>query len=450
MQEGFVLKLIFLESSLFSGLFVMSLDSWISGSDSIRKEIKNPYSSGCIFLIGILAFGVFGSIASLFFGVLLLTEEEKIFPGFGFFFCVSLVTIFIITMRNYRKASHIVKTIEIQTNTSLLSLRETGKSDVELPLSEFISYMILFRMERPNSSGTSINTNSTWKYWDLYLVYRDGSCILLETFRDGNSLKEGLEFFKTRLPLPILDKSELRLTNPDSKDIPHKQDPKKIEPSPWVKTESKDQGTKIEIIEPKSLGKSFITILVPALFYGAWFTVANSFVGNFENPVFLIFLIPFSVFFLGIVTIMTVFILFKKTEVIANSIELKLRYSTRIPVLNSLLYKERSFPLSSIRNVRTIRMEKDNQILCVALKSSNGPKERTFLDLLYNVQGVNLSGKQLPGDTELLGIITLGSWLPKGPGYSDLVYAENILESVLNLKEESLTFSDLTASSRKK
>ncbi|PJZ48359.1 hypothetical protein [Leptospira saintgironsiae] len=448
MQEGFVLKLIFLESSLFSGLFIMSLDSWISTSDSIRKETKNPYSGGCTFIIGILAFGVFGSIASLFFGVMLLTGEDKLFPGFGFFFCISLVTIFIITMRSYRKASHIVKTIEIQTNTSLLSLRETDKSDVELPLSEFISYMILFRAERSTSSGTSINTNSTWKYWDLYLVYKDGSCILLETFRDGDSLKQGLEFFKTKLPLPVLDRSDLRITNPESKDIPYKQDPKKIEPSAWVKTESKDQGTKIEIIEPKSAGKTFITLLVPALFYGAWFTVVNSFFGNFENMIFLIFLIPFSIFFLGITTIMTVFILFKKTEVIANSLELKLRYSTRIPILSSLLYKERSFPLSSIRNVRTIRMEQDNQILCVALKSYNGPKQRTFLDLLYNVQGVNLSGKQLPGDAELLGIITLGSWLPKGPGYSDLVYAENVLESVLGLREESLTFSDLTSSKK--
>lgn len=449
MQEGFILKLIFLESSLFSGLFIMSLDSWISGPDSIRKDTKNPYSSGCIFVIGILAFGVFGSIASLFFGVMFLTAEEKLFPGFGFFFCISLVTIFIITMRSYRKASHIVKTIEIQTNTSLLSLRETGKSDVELSLSEFISYMILFRAERSSSTGSSINTNSTWKYWDLYLVYRDGSCILLETFRDGNSLKEGLNFFKTKLPLPVLDRSDLKLTNPESKEIPHKQDPKKIEPSAWVKTESKDQGTKIEIIEPKSIGKTFITMLVPALFYGAWFTVVNSFLENSENLIFLIFIVPFSVFFLGITTVMTVFILFRKTEVIANSLELKLRYSTRIPILSSLLYKERSIPLSSIRNVRTIRMEQDNQILCVALKSSNGLKQRTFLDLLYNVQGVNLSSKQLAGDAELLGIITLGSWLPKGPGYSDLVYAENVLESVLNLREESLTFSDLASSPKK-
>ncbi|PJZ26680.1 hypothetical protein CH352_04365 [Leptospira hartskeerlii] len=446
MQEGFVLKLIFLESSLFSGLFIMSLDSWISGSDNIRKEIKNPYASGCIFVIGILAFGVFGSIASLFFGVLFLTGEDKIFPGFGFFFCISLVTIFIITMRSYRKASHIVKTIEIQTNTSLLSLRETGKSDVELPLSEFISYMILFRMERSNSSGT---TNSSWKYWDIFLLYKDGSCILLETFRDPDSLKKGLEFFKTTLPLPVWDRSDLKLTDPDSKEIPHKQDPKQIEPSPWVKTGSKDQGTKIEIIEPKSAGKTFITILVPALFYGAWFAILNSFFGNSENLIFLIFFIPFSVFFLGIVTVMTIFSLFKKTEVIANSLQLKLRYSTRIPILSSLLYKERSFPLSSIRNVRTIQMEKDNQILCVALKSSNETKQRSFLDFLYNIQGVNLSGKQLPGDTELLGIITLGSWLPKGPGYSDLVYAENVLESVLNLKEESLSFSDLVPSPKK-
>lgn len=442
--------MIFLESSLVSGLFIMSLDTWISESNGMRKETKNPYSGGCIFTIGILAFGVFGSIASLFFGVLFLTGEDKLFPGFGFFFCISLVIIFIITMRSYRKASHIVKTIEIQTNTSLLSLRETGKSDVELPLSEFISYMILFRTERSSSTGSSINTNSTWKYWDLYLVYKDGSCILLETFRDGNSLKQGLEFFRTKLPLPVLDRSDLRLTNSGSKDIPRKQEPKKIEPSPWVKTGSKDQGTKVEIIEPKSLGKTFITILVPALFYGAWFTILNSFFANFENLIFLIFFIPFSVFFLGITTIMTVFILFKKTEVIANSFELKLRYSTRIPVLSSLLYKERGFPLSSIRNVRTIRMEQDNQILCVALKSSNGPNQRTFLDFLYNVQGVNLSGKQLPGDAELLGITTLGSWLPKGPGYSDLVYAENVLESVLNLREESLTFSDLAPSSHKK
>ncbi|WP_244283256.1 hypothetical protein [Leptospira neocaledonica] len=427
----------------------MSLDSWISESDSIRKEIKNPYSSGCIFVIGILAFGVFGSIASLFFGVLFLTEEDKIFPGFGFFFCVSLVTIFIITMRSYRKASHIVKTIEIQTNTSLLSLRETGKADVELSLSEFISYMILFRAERSSSTGSSINTNSTWKYWDLYLVYRDGSCILLETFRDGNSLKQGLEFFKTKLPLPVWDRSDLRITNPESKDIPHKQDPKKIEPSAWVKTESKDQGTKIEIIEPKSIGKTFITLLVPVLFYGAWFTVLNSFLKNFENLIFLIFLIPFSIFFLGITTLMTVFIIFKKTDIIANTLELKFRYSTRIPILSSLLYKERSIPLSSIRNVRTIRMEQDNHILCVALKSSHGSKQRTFLDFLYNVQGVNLSAKQLPGDTELLGIITLSSWIPKGPGYSDLVYAENVLESVLGLREESLTFSGLASSSKK-
>ncbi|WP_244243391.1 hypothetical protein [Leptospira andrefontaineae] len=427
----------------------MSLDSWTSGPDGIRKDIKNPYSSGCTFIIGILAFGVFGSIASLFFGVMFLTAEDKLFPGFGFFFCISLVTIFIITMRSYRKASHIVKTIEIQTNTSLLSLRETGKSDVELSLSEFISYLVLFRAERSSSTGNSINSNSTWKYWDIYLVYRDGSCILLETFRDGNSLKEGLEFFKTALPLPVLDRSDLKLTNPESKEIPYKQDPKKIEPSAWVKTESKDQGTKIEIIEPKSIGKTFITMLVPTLFYGAWFTVVNSFLENSENLIFLIFIVPFSVFFLGITTVMTVFILFRKTEVIANSLELKLRYSTRIPILSSLLYKERSIPLSSIRNVRTIRMEQDNQILCVALKSPNGLKQRTFLDLLYNVQGVNLSSKQLAGDAELLGIITLGSWLPKGPGYSDLVYAENVLESVLNLREESLTFSDLASSPKK-
>ncbi|MEI1280066.1 hypothetical protein V6Z05_17165 [Leptospira venezuelensis] len=449
MQEGFILKLIFLESSLLSGLFIMSLDTWITTSDSIRKETKNPYSGGCIFVIGILAFGVFGSIASLFFGVMLLTGEDKIFPGFGFFFCISLVTIFIITMRSYRKASHIIKTIEIQTNTSILSLRETEKSDVELPLSEFISYMIIFRTERSSSTGNSINTNSTWKYWDLYLVYRDGSCILLETFRDGNSLQQGLEFFKTRLPLPVLDRSDLKLTNPESKDIPHKQDPKKIEPSHWVKTESKDQGTKIEIIEPKSIGKTFITLLVPALFYGAWFTILKSFLANFVDLIFLIFFVPFSVFFLGIVTLMTIFILFKKTEVIANSLELKLRYSTRIPILSSLLYKERSIPLVSIRNVRTIRMEKDNQILCVALKSSNESKQRTFLEFLYNIQAVNLSSKQLPGDAELLGIIVLGSWLPKGPGYSDLVYAEKLLESTLNLREESLTFSDLSPSTKK-
>ncbi|MGJ4744959.1 hypothetical protein ACQV5M_01240 [Leptospira sp. SA-E8] len=442
--------MIFLESSLFSGLFIMSLDSWISGSDGIRKEIKNPYSSGCIFVIGILAFGVFGSIAFLFFGVIFLTAEDKILPGFGSFFCFSLVTIFIITMRSYRKASHIIKTIDIQTNTSLLSLRETGKSDVELPLSEFISYMILFRMERSSSTGTSINTNSTWKYWDLYLLHKDGGCILLETFRDTDSLKKGLEFFKTTLPLPVWDRSDLRITNPETKDIPYKQDPKKIEPSPWVKTESKDQGTKIEIIEPKSAGRTFITILVPALFYGAWFTILNSFLSNFENMIFLIFFIPFSVFFLGIVTVLTVFILFKKTDIIANSLELKLRYSTRIPILSGLLYKERSIPLTSIRNIRTIRMEKDNQILCVALKSSNTQKERTLLDRLYNVQGVNLSAKQLPGDAELLGILALGSWLPKGPGYSDLVYAEKVLESVLNLREESLTFADLVSSSHKK
>lgn len=428
----------------------MSLDSWISESDSIRKETKNPYSSGCVFVIGILAFGVFGSIASLFFGVLFLTGEDKIFPGFGFFFCISLVTIFIITMRSYRKASHIVKTIEIRTNTCLLSLKETDKSDVEFPLSEFISYMILFRMERSSSSGTITTTSSSWKYWDLYLLYKDGSCILLETFRDPDSLKKGLEFFKTKLPLPVWDRSDLKLTDPERKEIPHKQDPKQIEPSPWVKTGSKDQGTKIEISEPKSAGKTFITILVPGLFYGAWFAILNSFLEDPENLIFLIFFIPFSVFFLGIVTVMTVFILFKKTDIIANSFELKLRYSTRIPILSSLLYRERSIPITLIRNVRTIRMEKDNQILCVALKSSNESKQRNFLDLLYNVQSVNLSSKQLPGDAELLGILALGSWQPKGPGYSDLVFAENVLESVLNLREESLTFSDLASSSPKK
>lgn len=449
MQEGFVLKLIFLESSLISGLFIMSLDSWISESDRIRKETKNPYSSGCIFTIGILTFGVFGSIASFFFGVLFLTAEDKIFPGFGFFFCISLVTIFIITMRSYRKASHIIRTIEIQTDTYLLSLRETGKSDVELPLSEFISYMILFRMERSSSSGSSSSTGSTWKYWDLYLLHRDGGCILLETFRDADSLKKGLEFFKTKLPLPIWDRSELLLTDPETKDIPKRQDPKIIEPSPWVKTEYKDQGTKIEIIEPKSAGKTFITILVPLLFYGAWFAILHSFLGNSENLIFLIFFIPFSAIFLGVVTVMTIFILFKKTEIIANSFELKLRYSTRIPILSSLLYKERSIPITYIRNVRTIRMEKDNQILCVALKSSNGLRQRNFLDILYNVQAVNISAKQLPGDAELLGIITLGSWLPKGPGYNDLVFAEKVLESVMNLREESLTFSELASSPKK-
>lgn len=434
-------------SYLYSGLFIMGLDSWILENGNLRKDVKNPYSSGCILIVGILFFVVFGTIASLFFGVLLLTGEDKVLPGFALFFTATISFLFFFTIRNYRKVSHLIKTIEFLSETSILSIRETGQPDTEFSLSEFISYMILQRTERSSSSNSGSTVSSgNWRYWDLYLLHQDGSCILIETFQDKESLKKGLDFFKTKFPFPIFDRSGSGLTNPTSSPISQKQDPKKGETSSFIKTNFVDGGTRIDILEPKSFGKKFILSIVPILFFGGWFTILHSFLEDPENLIFLIFFVPFSLLFLGILTVLTIFVLFKKTEILANSSGLKLRYSTRIPILSSLLYKERSIPIETIRNLRTLRIEKDSYVLCVSLKSNNDQKTGSILDFLYNVQAVNLSDKKLPGDSELLGLLILGSWVLNSPGYSDLVYAENEIQSVLGLEEVTLTFSDLISS----
>ncbi|TGL49376.1 hypothetical protein EHQ61_13070 [Leptospira wolffii] len=421
------------------------MNSWILESSKMIRERKNPYTGGCLIAFATVFLGTFTLVSLTYFGIAAGSGEATLFSGFIAFFSLSLFLIFIISILQYRKASHIIRTIEFDFESSLIVLKETGKSNVEFSLAEFVSYTILFRSERSGSSGTSTSSR-TWKYWDLYLLHEDGSMILLETFRDPNSLEKVLEDFKQKLPLPVWDRSKGSFTDSHSKEILKNAIPAEPQVSEWIRTETLGSDLRVRLMEKKSAGNRLISLLVPTIFYGAWATILISFLREPGNMIFLIFLVPFSLLFLGILTVATVFVLFRKTEIRIDSSGMRILYSTSIPILSVLLARERKFDPAEIRQIRTLRIENEIQILCVALKKTARTPETFLLDFLFNAQAVSLHDKRIPGDRELLGIWTLSSWAgEKGPSYSDLVYAERFLQKNLGIAEEKLSFSDLTA-----
>lgn len=423
--------------------FRMENDVWISDSGSLRKEMKNPYAGGCIFAFGTFFLGCFAFFSLLYFGVALSQGEASLFSGFISFFTTSLFLIFLLSMIGYRRAAHIRRGILFDWNRSLLVLSETERSDIEFSLSEFVSYMVLFRSERSDTSQDN-SLSRTWKFWDLYLLHEDGSCILLESFSDKKILNERIIFFREKFPLPIWNRTSRTESTGSKTNLPRGETPKHAEPSPWVKTEITDGGTLIRVKEGNTPGKTLILFLVPAIFYGAWGTIASSFFSMSGNGIMLLFFIPFSIFFLGILTIAVVFVMFRKMEIVANSGGIRIRYTTSIPILSQILAKERRIPVQEIRQIRTLRIEKEMQVLCIALKENPQGFERHPLDFLYNVQAVSLSDKKLPGDRELIGIWTIPPWIRSGPGYPDLVYAEGLLQDLLGIQEEKILWDDLS------
>ncbi|TGN18419.1 hypothetical protein [Leptospira idonii] len=415
---------------------------WKETPQLLFKETKNPKAGGCAMVVGFLFFGFFALIASAFFGSMIYLGEMVLLSSFAIFFAFSLLFLFASSVFSYRKASHIVRTIEIDLEKRVLSLKETSCPNVEWCLSDLISYMILYRVETNQNSSTS-TTIQRKRYWDLYLIHKDGSLLLLETYLNQDSVKQGLRFFKEKLLLPVLDKAGLDLSDSQSSHFEEAQFLQKPTASDWVKTKETMEGTGISFSEPKSILKSSVSFLVPTLFYGAWFFCARMI---FSEPGFdwliLIFFIPFSVLFLGFTSLFMIFILFKKTEIIVNRSEIVFRYSTNIPILSSLLKKERRVSAQSVRQIRTLRVEEDMQILCIVLKETSVPEKKSILDFLYNIQTVSLSDKMFSQDKDMLGIWTIPSWI-NGPSHSDLVYAEKLIENKLSLEEENLTYQSI-------
>ncbi|PJZ69973.1 hypothetical protein CH373_12975 [Leptospira perolatii] len=427
------------------------MSDWKLESGTLKKTSKNPYAtgtfSGCLLLV-IQFFLVVFILVGFLFLFASSDASESYTTIFVLFFLSSLFVIIATTISTYNKSKSVIRTLEIDASSSLMRIKETEKPDTSWDLSQAICYIIKKRSELKGVSSTS--GSGSRKYFDLYLLRNDGSFFLLESFSDPANIPETMQMFRSAFPLPIkndagenlYDPSEFKSSDPTiEKQASGASFPFEAPASRFLKIERSEQGTRVEVMNPKSIRDKLIVVLFFGIFFGAWLFIAHQILSE-SAYIALVFFVPFSIFFLGILIVSILFSLTKKLELYADSTGLKIRYATGIPLLSYLLALERFFPKQSIRHIRVSRLVLDQDALTIALKGTER-KSIGVLAYLFNLQAFPIQSFTLRGDSELIGIWHLMPWVPNSPGYSDLVAAESAIQAHLNLDEERIDFNDL-------
>ncbi|TGL75713.1 hypothetical protein [Leptospira yasudae] len=382
-------------------------------------------------------FVFFFSIGALGYAALQYEKGEYATPSFIVFFCFSFSYLLFSSIRTYRKTKDSIISEEIDVSKGTYSISETDRATVTIDLGEFISYKIKKRVE--SGQGTSSSSGSgRRKYWDLFLLKSDGAYYLLEAYSLIEELKKDLILFRSLFPLPISDDSEQNLKTTEGSRFPTRFETQKPD-SKFLKLITKENGTGIEFVKRRTAREKFTIFLVIGIFYGGWGAV---FFPINSDPIFLFFMIPFSVLFLGIFTLALVFVITRSLELIVNSSGLRIRYGTTLPILSHFLYLERVFPKHVVRHVRANRLPGDQSVLTVSLKDMEKNSQEK-LSFLFNLQTISLSAYVLPGDRELLGVWHLMPWLPDSPGFADLFAAELAIQERMQWDEEKIGFENL-------
>lgn len=426
---------------------MIDLSSWNFETSRAKKISQNPYRfsgiSGC-FLISLLIFVILFSIGAALYAAVRFSEGEYITPGMILFFCFSFLFLLISTIRTYRKTKDAIRTEELDSVNGIYSISETGQTIVNINLENFISYKIKKRMisQRGTTSSSSYSGTGSGVYWDLFLLKSDGAFYILETYSNKEEFKKNLILFRSIVSLPVSDDSKEGFETSESNFKPSSSATydEIVKPdSKFLKLNRTENGTEVELLKRQTTKEKITIALVAGIFYGIWAMIF--FPIKEAEPIFLLFMIPFSILFLGIFTLSFVFVMTKSLKLTVNSSGLKIRYKTRLPILSSFLFSERFFPTHVMRHIRVNRLPGEQNILTIALKDSEKNSNGT-LAFLFNLQTISLNQYILPGDKELLGIWHLMPWLPDSPGFADLVAAEIAIEEILRLNEEKIGFEN--------
>lgn len=424
---------------------MIELSSWNFETSRAKKISQNPYRfsgiSGCL-LILLFIFVILFSIGAAIYAAVQFANGEYLSPGMILFFCFAFLYLLISTIRTYRKTKDSIRTEELDSVNTTYSISETGQTTVNLNLGDFVCYKIKKRTvsQRGTTSSSSYSGTGSGSYWDLFLLKSDGSFYLLETYSSKDELKKNLILFRSIVSLPVSDDSkETNLKTSESTFKPSESAENGKTDSKFLKLDRTENGTEVELLKRKTTKEKITIALVAGIFYGVWAMIF--FPITEAEPILLLFMIPFSILFLGIFTLGLVFVMTKSLKLTVNSSGLKIRYKTTLPILSNFLYSERFFPVHVMRHVRVNRLPGEQNILTIALKDSEKNKNET-LAFLFNLQTISLNQYVLPGDRELLGIWHLMPWLPDSPGFADLIAAEFAIEEILRLNEEKIEFEN--------